>query len=126
MESNSERTGVAFGIQKDVPQVGGNAAQRRENDKKVGQGTMTRKGVWCPSCGKPGTVAMTMEDIRQEGLAGRLGAVMTAVVVDGQSGKEYRLPMEEERLCAGDAKNEVERVFRDVQFGMPIEELPKK
>ena len=35
---------------------------------------------------------MTMSDIRYEGKAGRLGAVMTAVVVDGAKGKEYRLP----------------------------------
>ena len=35
---------------------------------------------------------MSMDDIRYEGRAGRLGAVMTAVVVDGVKGKEYRLP----------------------------------
>jgi putative DNA methylase len=126
IEPTGENSEVIFGVQCGVPQVGGNTAQRRENDKRIGQGTMSRNGVWCPTCGKPGTVAMTMEDIRQEGLAGRLGAVMTAVVVDGQNGKEYRLPMEAERLCAADSEHEIERVFRDVPFGLPAEELPKK
>lgn len=126
METNEENTAVVFDVLSDVPQVGGNAAQRRENDKKVGQGTMSRSGAWCPCCGKPGTVAMTMEDIRQEGLAGNLGAAMTAVVVDGQSGKEYRLPTEEEKRRAADAESDLEDVFADVTFGLPTEPLPKK
>jgi hypothetical protein len=72
--------------------VGGNAAQRREHDKRIGAGTMSRSGASCPCCGS----IMTMEDIRLEGRAGRLGAVMTAVVVDGKNGKEYRLPKKQE------------------------------
>ena len=67
-------TGVVFGVETDVPRVGGNAAQRREHDKRIGGGTMSRTGATCPCCG----VIMTMEDIRLEGRAGRLGAVMTA------------------------------------------------
>jgi putative DNA methylase len=126
IEPNSEKTGVIFGLQAGMPQVGGNAAQRREHDKRIGQGTMSRNGVWCPCCGKPGTVAMTMEDIRQEGLAGRLSAVMTAVVVDGPNGKEYRLPLLEDRQSAADAEIEVQRLFADVPFGLPSEPLPKK
>ena len=43
---------------------------------------------------------MTMEDIRLEGRAGRLDAIMTAVVVDGPKGKEYRLPTDHERAVA--------------------------
>ena len=56
-------------------------------------GTMSRTGATCPWC----RAIMTMEDIRLEGRAGRLGTVMTAVVVDGPRGKEYRLPTEHER-----------------------------
>ena len=67
---------VEFEIERDVPVVGGNLAQRRAHDKQIGQGTMSRSGVYCPCCGKPGSVAMTMEDIRIEGKAGRLGAQM--------------------------------------------------
>ena len=46
----------------------------------------------CPVCG----AIMAMSDLRYEGHSGRLGAVMTAVVVDGPKGKEYRRPTERE------------------------------
>ena len=92
----------------------------------LGAGTMSRAGATCPCCGKPGTVAMTTEDIRQEGLAGRLGTVMTAVVIDGPEGKEYRLPMDEEIRAASDAEAELPRVFAEIPFGLPDEPLPSK
>ena len=44
MEPNADKTGVVFGVQNDVPVVGGNAGQRREDDKQVGLGTMSRLG----------------------------------------------------------------------------------
>jgi adenine-specific DNA methylase len=126
MEPNADRTGVVFGIQLAVPVASGNPAQRREHDRRLGQGTMSRNGAWCPSCGKPGTVAMGMADIRQEGMAGRLSAVMTAVVVDGERGKEYRLPVPSEIETAANAEKEIERVFSEIPFGLPTEPLPRK
>ena len=126
MAPNEQRTGVVFGVETGVPVQGGNPAQRREHDKRLGQGTMSRAGATCPCCGKPGTVAMTTEDIRQEGLAGRLGTVMTAVVVDGPGGKEYRLPMGEEIRAAAEAEAELPRVFAEIPFGLPDEPLPSK
>lgn len=121
MEPKADRTGVAFGIEADVPQIRGNAAQRREHDRRLGAGTMSRAGATCPLC----RAVMTMEDIRLEGQAGRLGAVMTAVVVDGPQGKEYRLPTEEEVRLAAAAADEVRRVFAEVPFGLPEEPTPK-
>ncbi len=53
MEPNADKTGVVFGVQNDVPVFGGNAAQRREYDKKVGAGTMSRSGVTCPLLQRP-------------------------------------------------------------------------
>ncbi len=126
LEPNPDRTGVVFGIQHDVPVEGRNPAERREHDRRIGQGTVSRSGAWCPCCGRPGTVAMTMEDIRQEGRAGRLGAVMTAVVVAGQRGKEYRLPTELEIRRTREAAAALEQVFREVPFGVPDEPLPGK
>ena len=96
LERDAAYGNVTFGVQRDVPRSGGNAAQRREHDKRVGAGTMSRTGATCPWC----RAIMTMEDIRLEGRAGRLGTVMTAVVVDGPRGKEYRLPTEHERTTA--------------------------
>ena len=122
MEPNDERTGVVFGVETDVPRVGGNAAQRREHDKRIGGGTMSRTGATCPCCG----VIVTMEDIRLEGRAGRLGTMMTAVVVNGSNGKEYRLPTEHEREVAEVAEEKLEALYADIPFGLPEEPLPGK
>jgi adenine-specific DNA methylase len=120
MEPNSDQTGVVFGIDSDVPPRKGNAAQNREHDKKISAGTMSRSGATCPCC----NVTMTMEDIRTEGKAGRLGAVMTAVVVDGQNGKEYRLPTEYEIQKTEDAEKHLDELFAQIPFGLPDEPMP--
>jgi len=122
MKPDAKKKGVVFGIKTDVPQKGGNAAQKRAHDKALGAGTMSRSGAQCPCC----EMISTMEDIRLEGRAGRLGSVMTAVVVDGAKGKEYRLPTKKELKAAKDAEKGTEEVFKDVPFGIPNEPLPGK
>jgi putative DNA methylase len=96
MEPNADRSGVAFTIERNVLERGGNAAQRRENDKKLGVGTMSRAGAQCPCC----PAIMKSEDIRYEGKNGLLGLTMTCVAVDGLNGKEYRLPTPFELNCS--------------------------
>ncbi|MBF0565080.1 MAG: DUF1156 domain-containing protein [Nitrospirae bacterium] len=122
MEPNEEKTGVIFGIDPNVPVNGGNAAQKREHDKRIGSGTMSRSGAKCPCC----SAIMTMEDIRFEGQAGRLGAVMTAVVVDTQKGKEYRLPTSHELQMAKETEQSLQEVFTEIPFGLPKDPLPGK
>jgi adenine-specific DNA methylase len=122
MEPNADRTGVVFGIQENVPVRGGNTAQRREHDKQIGTGTMSRAGAKCPCCG----TIMTMEDVRLEGKSGRLAEVMTAVVVDGENGKEYRLPAQEELVMAKKASDALPSIFSVIPFGIPEEPLPTK
>jgi adenine-specific DNA methylase len=119
MQPNPDRTGIVFGIDASPPVKGGNAAQKREHDKKLGAGTMSRAGARCPCCG----TIMTMEDLRLEGRAGRMWAVMTAVVVDGPQGKEYRLPTVHEIERARAAEAELARVFAEVPFGLPEEPI---
>ena len=116
----ADKMAVAFGIQTDVPVQGGNAAQKREHDKRIGAGTMSRSGAQCPCCG----TINTMEDIRLEGKAGRMGSVMTAVVVDGQNGKEYRRPTEHELKVAAISEERIQAAFKDVPFGVPEEPTP--
>ena len=118
----NDQSEVTFEVQHDVPQIGGNAAQRREHDKRVGAGTMSRNGATCPSCG----MIMTMEDIRFEGRAGRLRSVMTAVVVDGPKGKEYRLPTEHEKAVAKVSQEQLHALYAAIPFGLPEEPLPSK
>ena len=127
LKPREDRTGVDFDVVEE-PVKGGNGAQRRAHDQEVGRGTMSRSGAWCPVCGGPGTVAMTMADIRADMKAqhsnGHVGAQMTAVVVDGAQGKEYRLPTDEELQAAREAVDHVDEVFEDVPFGLPTEPTP--
>ena len=113
------RDGVVFRVQTGVPQSGGNAAQRREHDKRIGVGTMSRTGAKCPWCG----AIMTMADIRLEGRAGRLGAVLTAVVVDGRKGKEYRRPTDHERTVAAVTEEQLRAAYSKIPFGLPEEAI---
>ena len=119
MEPEDEGQGVVFEVETDVPRNGGNAAQRREHDRRIGAGTMSRTGAACPSCES----IMTMEDIRYEGRAGRLGAVMTAVVVDGQKGKEYRLPSNHELTVTDVSDEQLRGLYADIPFSMPEEPI---
>ena len=110
MEPNADKTGVVFGVETDVPVDGGNAAQRREHDKRLGAGTMTSSGAIARAAANG---IMTMEDIRLEGQAGRLGAIMTAVVVDGPERKGVS-PADTRRRssCSRRAEAELDRCLR--------------
>ena len=121
MAPKPDGAGVVFDVQKDVTQNGGNAAQRREHDRRIGTGTMSRTGATCPCCGS----IMTMEDIRLEGRAGRLGSVMTVVVVDGPKGKEYRLPTNHEREVAEVSEERLQALYANILYGLPEEQTPK-
>ena len=120
MTPKADQSGVEFGIQYDVPVHSGNAAQKREHDKRIGQGTMSRSGAKCPCC----PAIMTMEDIKVEGRAGRIGTVPTAVVTESQTTKAYRLPTDHEIGCAQQAEKELEGLFSDIPFGLPTEPTP--
>ena len=122
MEPNADRTGMVFEVQPNVPQNGGNGAQRRERDKRIGAGTMSRTGATCPCCG----AIMTMGDVRFEGQSGRLGSLITAVVVDGAKGKEYRLPTDHEREISQVTEARLQALYADIPFGLPEEPLPSK
>ncbi len=116
---NADKTGVVFGIEANVPEVGGNSAHRREHDKRRGAGTMSRSGALCACC----PTIMTTEDIRLEARSGRLGIDMTAVVVDGLHGKEYRLPTAHERKTSEIDAVQLEAVFSKIPYGLPTEPI---
>src|SRR5947209_5833110 len=121
MEPNAGRTGVVFGVQHDAHSLAkGSSAQKRDYDKQLAGGTMSRSGVTCPCC----STIMTMEDIRIESIAGRTGTVMTAVVVEGEKGKEYRIPTENELYLATQTEKELSTIFADIPFGLPEEPTP--
>jgi adenine-specific DNA methylase len=121
MQPNAERTGVVFGVQCNIAVVGGNAAQKRKHDKQIGGGTMSRSGATCPCCG----TIETMEDIRMEGQAGRLGRMLTAVVVEHGERKDYRLPTTSEIEVAWRAEAERSQVQSELPFGVPDDAIPQ-
>ncbi len=118
-----DKSRVTFGIQTDVPPKGGNSAQKREHDRRVGAGTMSKSGAKCPCCG---LLTMTMEDIRIEGQSGRLGSELIAVAVDGDQHISYRLPTTAEMQVASDAINVCHETFEKLPYGIPNEPLPSK
>ena len=105
----ADGTGVDFGIEKDVP---------REQEAR-GAGTMSRSGVQCPCC----SAIMTMEDIQLENRAGKVGAALTAVCVQGVQSKEYRLPTQHEVSAAAVSAEEVSSAFEKLPFGCIVEKI---
>ncbi|MBI3370956.1 MAG: DUF1156 domain-containing protein [Betaproteobacteria bacterium] len=120
MDPNADRSGVAFGIDHSVKVQGGNPAQRREHDKRIGGGTMNRSGAKCPCCG----TIMTMEDLRLEGKAKGFASILTAAICDGANGKEYRLPTDLEIGLDDFIEVRLKDVFAQVPFGVPDEPMP--
>ena len=121
MEPREDGAGVVFGIEGNAAAGGGSPAQKREHDRELGAGTMSGSGVKCPCCG----AIVPMRDIRTEGRMGRLGERMTAVVVDGQEGKEYRLPTEVEVAAAQVGDEELDILYSGIPFGLLSEPTPK-
>ena len=124
VEPNANKTGPVFSILsgKNAATQGGNGAQRREHDKKLGPGTMSRSGATCVCCGLP---SMSREDLRLEGEARCLGTVMTAVIVDSPDGKEYRLPTDDEIRLAAEAKRRSSRFLRMFHLESQLSRCPK-
>lgn len=115
LEPNAQLTGVNFSIQLNVPAKGGNTAQRREHDRRVAAGTMSKAGAKCPCC----PAIMKMDEIALDGRQGRIGEVLYCVVVDGAAGKEYRLPTEHELRMASIPESHIECIYCDLPVGIP-------
>jgi adenine-specific DNA methylase len=120
MQPNAEKNGVVFGIQNDIPLVGKTVAERIAHDARLGGGTMSRSGASCPCCGG----IMTTEDVRLEGKSGRLGSYITAVVVGGKKGKEYRTPTQLELNKIGEASQNLGALYKRIPFELPNEPTP--
>ena len=120
MEPNAKRTGVSFGIRDEVQVVGANAAQRREHDRLIAAGTMTRAGVTCPCCRQP---SMTMGDLRLEGRDGRIGVVMTAVMIETEESRRYRSPTPHEIEVVSEVPTAVDNLFVQLPHGKLCEPL---
>ena len=121
MTPNADRTGVEFDVICDVPVPTGTAAQKRQADQVSGGGTMSRTGVRCPCCDG----LMTMEDMRYEGKNGRLGQTITAVIINGLSGKQYRNPTSHERTVSVVCEDEIDELYSCLPGGRLTEPTPR-
>ena len=119
LQPTTDLSSVSFTIEESIPKAGGNNAQRREHDKRIGEGTMSRSGVRCTCC----KAIMTLEDLQVEGKAGRLGRLLTSVATSGPKLKEFRPPSDLERAVCNPTWSDVEAAFQAVPFGVPLEHL---
>jgi putative DNA methylase len=120
MRPLEDKSGVAFGIDPNAKTQGSNLAQRREYDKKLGAGTMSRAGASCPCCG----TIMTPEDLRLQAQAGHLSETLTAIVVDSPDGKEYRLPTQAEFDVPRVVREARDAALATIPHGLPNEPIP--
>ena len=122
---NAERTGVDFTIEQEVPRARGNAAQRREMDKRLGQGTMSRSGVSCPCC----NAITSRDDYHYQAQNGQMGAALLAVVYEEPKPrskgvtKEYRLPVDEDLSVFDRLEGLRQSLDQELPFGLPKEAI---
>jgi adenine-specific DNA methylase len=96
----------------------------------LNQGTMNRAGVWSPCSGRPGIVALTMDDLRRQGQQGLLSTQMTAVVVERKKSsgkgtlKQYRNPTADELNAASVEIEDLHAAYNGIPFGFPDEPFP--
>ena len=93
----------------------------------IKSGTKNSSGVWSPISGRPGMIALTMDDLRRQAQQGLVGTQMTAVVVEAvkpgtkRTTKTYRIPTEQEITAADVSVEDLDEVFAQIPFGVPAE-----
>ena len=95
------------------------------------KGTKSDAGIWSPfKGGRPDLLALTMDEIREQGRRGLMGTQMTAVCIESKvpgkkkTEKQYRLPTDEELRASLPDEEQMEEVFRDIPGGVIDESLP--
>jgi putative DNA methylase len=78
------------------------AFEVKTGEGKAPEGTVNRKGANCIVCNTP----VLLEHIRSEGKAGRMDAQLMAIVAEGQSGRVYISPNQEQVRIANAAQPE--------------------
>ncbi len=94
-------------------------APRSKNE--VGEGTVANAKAFCPFHDPP--LPLTAQYIKECGKKDAMGVCLTAVAVEGPSGKEYREPTPGERIAAERAVADVESVMDELPGGLLHEPL---
>ncbi len=91
-------------------------------NEKIGQPTMAASSTpkaTCPCCG----TLIPNEYIRQQGQQKRMGAQMTAVVIEGRQRKEYRLPTLADIEAVSLASSQLPVIEKLIPLGRPQEPI---
>ena len=95
------------------------------------KGTKSDAGVWSPfEKGRPDLLALTMNEIREQGRRSLLGMQMTAVCVEAKvpgkkkTEKRYRVPSKDELALADIQEEDIEEVFDGIPYGVIDDLLP--
>jgi len=90
-----------FGLLDERPRVRFEVKSKTQNPQsKIPEGTVGRKGARCVCCGAP----VSLDHVRAEGRAGRMGAQMLAIVAEGARGRIYLPPSEAHERVAASAE----------------------
>jgi adenine-specific DNA methylase len=117
---NGDSGHLGFAVEHARPSAG-RPAERREHDRRLGLGTMTRSGARCPACG----AIATQEDIRAAATRQALQSIPMIAVVDGPRGKEYR-PLTVAELIASEVdEHTLASNYRSIPGGLPTEPVPR-
>ncbi|HEY7347588.1 MAG TPA: DUF1156 domain-containing protein [Ktedonobacterales bacterium] len=90
-----------------------------DEKEEPGQPTMTVAKATCPRCG----TQLPTEYLRQQGQQHRMGAQMTAVVIEGNQSKEYRQPTEDDLASARMATEQLPLAESRIPLGRPRESI---
>jgi len=117
-----DKSGVDFEIV-NPPVVGGNAAQRREHDRKIGAGTVTRSGACCPCCGAAGSVAVTANSVQVAGRTGQVGETLVAVLESDGPTRRFRPPKDIDIEAPASATAALQQAYDSAPLGEVTEAI---
>jgi putative DNA methylase len=88
-------------------------------DEEADKPIMAAAKATCPRCG----TQLPTEYLREQGQQGHMGTQMTTVVVEGEDGKEYRLPTTEDIAAVQAAVTLLPTIEQRVPLGRPSEPI---
>lgn len=120
--AKTDRKNVAIRIivNKLTKDISFEVAENNAIDFDPDEGTMKRGTIVCPVCG----TTPSPDHLKNEGRAGRLGAVLMSVIYDGGNGKGYRRPTASDYMKFDQAQKMLAMKLEDNPDALPYEMIP--
>ena len=119
-KAERKKVAIRMNVDKNAKRITFTTEQGDGIDFDPEEGTMKRGTIVCPVCG----TSPSDDHLKLEGKAGRLGAVLTAVVYDTGNGKGYRAPTDADRALFTEVQSLLELKLADDPDALPYELLP--